>query len=161
MIRRPPSSTLFPYTTLFRSLTRDAILEGFRALKPAEEYRGLRDSAHARQRADWLVGINATRAETLRARRAGHQGVYSLGRVQTPTLALIVERDAEIAHFVPKDYFEVVAQFRAPGGEYAGRWFGRDGSRFDKKDDAEAIARKVEGKQGKVERVEKKAVREK
>ncbi|PYS98870.1 MAG: DNA topoisomerase III, partial [Acidobacteria bacterium] len=107
------------------SLTRDAILEGFRSLKPAEEYRGLRDSAHARQRADWLVGINATRAETLRARRAGHQGVYSLGRVQTPTLALIVERDAEIAHFVPRDYFEVEALFRAPGGDYAGRWFGR------------------------------------
>jgi len=142
------------------SLTRDAILEGFRALKPAEEYRGLRDSAHARQRADWLVGINATRAETLRARRAGHQGVYSLGRVQTPTLALIVERDAEIAHFVPKDYFEVEALFRAPGGDYAGRWFGRDGSRLDRKDAAEAIARKVEGRRGAVERVEKKAVRE-
>src|SRR5437763_1591161 len=142
------------------SLTRDAILEGFRALKPTEEYRGLRDSAHARQRADWLVGINATRAETLRARRAGHQGVYSLGRVQTPTLALIVERDAEIAHFVPRDYFEVEALFRAPGGDYAGRWFGRDGSRFDKQEDAEAIARKVEGKRGTVEKVEKKSVRE-
>jgi DNA topoisomerase-3 len=143
------------------SLTKDAILEGFRNLKSSDEYKGLRDSAHARQRADWLVGINATRAQTIRARRAGHEGVYSLGRVQTPTLALIVERDAEISNFVPKDYFEVVARFRAPGGEYAGRWFGRDGSRFDKKDDAEAVARKVEGKQGKVERVEKKAVREK
>src|SRR5437868_129459 len=142
------------------SLTRDAILEGFRALKPAEEYRGLRDSAHARQRADWLVGINATRAETLRARRAGHQGVYSLGRVQTPTLALIVERDAEIAHFVPRDYFEVEALFRAPGGDYAGRWFGRDGSRFDNKTDAERVARKVEGTRGVVQSVEKKAVRE-
>ncbi|HZT59936.1 MAG TPA: DNA topoisomerase, partial [Pyrinomonadaceae bacterium] len=118
------------------SLTKDAILEGFRNLKPSDEYKGLRDSAHARQRADWLVGINATRAQTLRARRAGHQGVYSLGRVQTPTLALIVERDREIANFVPVDYFEVVAQFRAPGGEYTGRWFGKDGSRFDKKDDA-------------------------
>jgi DNA topoisomerase III len=143
------------------SLTRDAILEGFRNLKPSDEYRGLRDSAHARQRADWLVGINATRAQTIRARRAGHQGVYSLGRVQTPTLALIVERDREIASFVPVDYFEVVAQFRAPGGEYAGRWFGRDGSRFDKREEAEAVARKVEGKRGAVERVEKKSVREK
>src|SRR3712207_4403112 len=143
------------------SLTREAILEGFRNLKPAEEYRGLRDSAHSRQRADWLVGINATRAQTLRARRAGHQGVYSLGRVQTPTLALIVERDAEITNFVPKDYFEVVANFRAPGGEYAGRWFGKDGSRFDKREDAEAVARKVEGKVGAVKSVEKKAAREK
>jgi DNA topoisomerase-3 len=143
------------------SLTKDAILEGFRNLKPSDEYKGLRDSAHARQRADWLVGINATRAQTLRARRAGHQGVYSLGRVQTPTLALIVERDREIANFVPTDYFEVVAQFRAPGGEYAGRWFGRDRSRFDKREEAEAVARRVEGKRGAVERVEKKAVREK
>ena len=143
------------------SLTREAILEGFRSLKPAEEYRGLRDSAHARQRADWLVGINATRAQTVRARRAGHEGVFSLGRVQTPTLALIVERDREIAEFVPKDYFEVVATFRAPGGEYAGRWFGREGSRFDKREDAEAVVRKVEGKQGVVRQVEKKAAREK
>ncbi|HWS53955.1 MAG TPA: DNA topoisomerase, partial [Pyrinomonadaceae bacterium] len=132
----------------------------FRALKPAGEYAGLRDSAHARQRADWLVGINATRAQTIRARRAGHQGVYSLGRVQTPTLALIVERDAEIANFVPQDYFEVVARFRAPGGEYDGRWFGKDGTRFDKKEEAEAVARKVEGRRGRVEKVEKKAVRE-
>src|ERR671939_26689 len=143
------------------SLTREAILEGFRTLKPAEEYKGLRESAHARQRADWLVGINATRAQTVRARRAGHEGVFSLGRVQTPTLALIVERDREIAEFVPTDYFEVVADFRAPGGDYRGRWFGKDGSRFDKKDDAEAVVRKVEGKQGAVASVEKKAAREK
>src|SRR3954465_12314632 len=142
-------------------LTREAIQEGFRNLKPAEEYHGLRDSAHARQRADWLVGLNATRAPTVRARRAGHEGVFSLGRVQTPTLALIVERDREIADFVPKDYFEVVANFRAPGGEYAGRWFGKNGSRFDKKEDAESVARKVEGKVGAVKSVEKKAAREK
>ncbi|MFL6335400.1 MAG: DNA topoisomerase 3 [Pyrinomonadaceae bacterium] len=143
------------------SLTREAIQEGFRNLKPAEEYHGLRDSAHARQRADWLVGINATRAQTVRARRAGHEGVFSLGRVQTPTLALIVERDREIAEFVPTDYFEVVANFRAPGGEYRGRWFGKDGSRFDKREAAAAVVRKVEGKTGAVQSVEKKAAREK
>ncbi|HEX8560348.1 MAG TPA: DNA topoisomerase 3 [Pyrinomonadaceae bacterium] len=143
------------------SLTREAILEGFRNLKPAEEYRGLRDSAHARQRADWLVGINATRAQTVRARRAGHQGVFSLGRVQTPTLALIVSRDAEITNFVPTDYFEVVATFGAPGGEYRGRWFGKDGSRFDKKEEAEAVVARVAGKRGVVQSVEKKAAREK
>jgi DNA topoisomerase-3 len=143
------------------SLTRDAIIEGFRNLKPAGEYEGLRDSAHARQRADWLVGINATRAQTVRARRAGHEGVFSLGRVQTPTLALIVERDKEIAEFVPTDYFEVVATFGAPGGEYRGRWFGKDGSRFDKREDAEAVVRKVQGRRGAVQSVEKKAAREK
>ena len=141
------------------SLTRDAILEGFSKLKPAIEYAGLRDSAHARQR-DWLVGINATRAQTLRARRAGHQGVYSLGRVQTPTLALIVGRDLEISNFVPTDYFEVVADFRAPSGTYRGLWFNKDGSRFDKREAAGEIARKVEGKQGAVVKVEKKATKE-
>src|SRR5215212_2170948 len=143
------------------SLTHEAIVEGFRNLKPAGEYKGLRDSAHARQRADWLVGINATRAQTVRARRAGHEGVFSLGRVQTPTLALIVERDKEIAEFVPTDYFEVVADFRAPGGDYRGRWFGKDGSRLDKRDDAEAVVQKVQGKHGAVQSVEKKAAREK
>ena len=142
------------------SLTRDAILEGFKNLRPAEEYRGLLDSAHARQQADWMVGINATRAQTIKARQAGHDGVYSLGRVQTPTLALIVGRDAEIANFVPTTYFEVVADFQSASGTYHGTWFNQQGSRFDKKDAAEAIASKVTGKQGTVERVEKKATKE-
>jgi DNA topoisomerase-3 len=143
------------------SLTREAILEGFANLKPAEEYRGLRDSAHARQRADWLVGMNATRAQTIRARQAGHDGVFSLGRVQTPTLALIVERDREIAEFVPVTYFEVIADFKARAGEYRGTWTGKEGTRLDRKEEAEALASKVRGRAGAVERVEKKAVREK
>ncbi len=142
------------------SLTRDAILEGFDKLKPSDDYRGLRDSAHARQRADWLVGLNTTRAQTIKARRAGHEGVYSLGRVQTPTLALIVERDREIAHFVPVDYYEVVAEFRAPSGTYRGLWCGKDGSRFDRREAAEAIVSKVEGQRGEIEKVEKKATKE-
>ncbi|HEX7175276.1 MAG TPA: DNA topoisomerase 3, partial [Pyrinomonadaceae bacterium] len=142
------------------SLTREAILDGFRRLKGASEYKGLRESAHARQQADWLVGINATRAQTIRARRAGHEGVYSLGRVQTPTLALIVERDREISEFVPTDYFEVVADFRAPSGAYRGLWFGKDGTRFDKKEDADAIVAKVSGKTGAVAKVEKKKATE-
>jgi DNA topoisomerase-3 len=143
------------------SLTRDAILEGFASLKPAEEYRGLRDSAHARQRADWLVGMNATRAQTVRARQAGHDGVFSLGRVQTPTLALIVERDREIAEFVPTTYFEVIADFRAEAGTYRGTWTGKEGTRLDRKEAADELAMKVSGRAGRVERVEKKAVREK
>ncbi|MGB8508210.1 MAG: DNA topoisomerase 3, partial [Pyrinomonadaceae bacterium] len=142
------------------SLTRDAIIEGFNNLKPAEEYAGLRDSAHSRQQADWLVGMNATRAQTVRARQAGHDGVYSLGRVQTPTLALIVGRDHEIANFVPSDYFEVAADFRSPSGEYRGLWFNKDGSRFDKREDAEIVVAKVKGKEGKIEKVERKAVKE-
>ncbi|HEV2764083.1 MAG TPA: DNA topoisomerase III [Pyrinomonadaceae bacterium] len=142
------------------SLTRDAILEGFRNLRPAEEYRGLRDSAHARQRADWLVGINATRAQTVKARRAGHEGVFSLGRVQTPTLALIVARDREIAEFVPTTYFEVFADFEAEAGTYRGVRVGDKGTRLDKKEEAEEIAARVRGKTGRVERVERKSSKE-
>jgi DNA topoisomerase-3 len=142
------------------SLTREAILEGFASLRPAEEYRGLRDSAHARQQADWLVGINATRAQTIKARRAGHDGVFSLGRVQTPTLALIVSRDLEIKEFVPTTYYEVFADFAAEAGPYRGVWVGKKGTRLDKKEEAEEIASRVRGVQGAVTRVERKSVKE-
>lgn len=143
------------------SLTHDAILEGFRNLKSASDYSGLRDSAHSRQQSDWLVGMNATRAQTIVARFAGYEGVFSLGRVQTPTLALIVERDNEITNFVPKTYYEVFADFESLNGIYRGVWFGKDGSRFDKKEDAEAIAAKVLNQNGTIEKVEKKATKEK
>lgn len=142
------------------SLTRDEIIAGFNRLKPAAEYTGLRDSARSRQQADWLVGLNATRAQTIKARGAGYDGVYSLGRVQTPTLALIVGRDEEIANFVPTNYYEVVADFQSPAGAYRGTWFNKAGSRFDHKDAAEAIVFKVQGKPGAVEKVEKKATKE-
>jgi len=142
------------------SLTRQDIIEGFRNLKPAADYAGLRASAHARQQSDWLVGLNASRAQTLSARRAGHDGVFSLGRVQTPTLAIIVNRDREIADFVPTTYYQVIADFKVPAGNYHGTWFGRDGNRIAEKDAAERIAEKVKGRTGQVEKVEKKAARE-
>jgi len=143
------------------SLTRDAVIEGFARLRPSNDYRGLRDSARARQQADWLVGMNATRAQTIAARRAGHDGVYSLGRVQTPTLALIVARDREIKEFVPTVYFEVYADFRAPAGDYRGVWTNAANTRFDVRERAEAIVAKVAGQTGVVERVERKATKEK
>jgi DNA topoisomerase III len=142
------------------SLTRDAILEGFDSLRPAADYRGLRDSAHARQQSDWLVGINATRAQTVKARRAGHEGVFSLGRVQTPTLALIVARDREIGEFVPTTYYEVFADFEAEAGAYRGVWVGKKGARLDRKEEAESIAARVHGQRGAVAKVERKATRE-
>jgi DNA topoisomerase III len=142
------------------SLTRDEIIAGFNRLKPATEYTGLRDSARSRQQADWLVGLNATRAQTIKARGAGYDGVYSLGRVQTPTLALIVGRDEEITNFVPTNYYEVVADFESAAGAYRGTWFNKQGSRFDHKDAAEAVVFKVQGKRGTVEKVEKKASKE-
>ena len=142
------------------SLTREAILAGFRHLQSADTYRGLRDSAHCRQQADWLVGLNATRAQTLCARRAGADGVYSLGRVQTPTLALIVTRDQEITTFVPVEYFEVVAEFQATAGSYHGRWCNAQGSRVETKAVADAVAAKVRGRRGAVAQVETQASRE-
>src|SRR5919202_700389 len=132
------------------SLTREAILAGFRHLQSADTYRGLRDAAHCRQQADWLVGLNATRAQTIGAPRAGADGVYSLGRVQTPTLALIVARDQEIATFVPVEYFEVVAEFQATAGSYQGRWGNAQGSRLATQAAADAIAAKVRGRRGTV-----------
>ena len=142
------------------SLTREAILTCFRHLQSTEAYRGLRDAAHCRQQADWLVGLNATRAQTLGARRAGAEGVYSLGRVQTPTLALIVARDQEIATFVPVAYFEVVATFQVAAGAYQGRWGNAQGSRLATQAAADAIAAKVRGRQGTVAQVETTASRE-
>ena len=142
------------------SLTREAILAGFRNLQPAAAYRGLRDSARCRQQADWLVGLNATRAQTLRARQAGADGVYSLGRVQTPTLALIVARDQEIAAFVPVEYYEVVATFQASAGSYNGLWGNAQGSRLTTRPAADAITAKVQGRRGTVVKVEKQARQE-
>lgn len=142
------------------SLTRDEIIAGFNRLKPAADYTGLRDSARSRQQADWLVGLNATRAQTIKARGAGYDGVYSLGRVQTPTLALIVGRDEEITNFVPTNYYEVVADFESAAGAYRGTWFNKQGSRFEHKDAADAVVFKVQGKPGTVEKVEKKASKE-
>lgn len=142
------------------SLTREAIIEGFNNLKPASDYDGLRDSAYARQQADWLCGLNATRAQTIVARRAGYEGVYSLGRVQTPTLALLVARDQEIANFVPADYYQVAADFGVDTDSYRGVWFNPSGDRFDKREAADSVVKKVEGNTGVVEQVEKKASRE-
>ncbi len=105
------------------SLTEGAIREGFRALKPGRDYDGLADAAKGRSRADWLVGMNLSRLYTL----AGGD-TLSVGRVQTPTLAMVVERELAIRDFVPKEYLEVVATFgpagpEGPQGSYQGTWF--------------------------------------
>jgi DNA topoisomerase-3 len=89
------------------SLTDDAIRRGFTRLAPGKAYDALADAARCRSEADWLVGMNATRALTARGREAGHDALYSIGRVQTPTLAMLVERERAITSFVPRDYWEV------------------------------------------------------
>ena len=132
------------------SLTDAAILEAYGRMKPGESYRGLRDAARCRQEADWLVGINCTRAQTLAQRRAGGEGVYSVGRVQTPTLALMVNRELEIQNFVPKDFWTLWARFQAAAGAYKGKWFRKEGDRFDTEAEARAMASALAGKPGKV-----------
>jgi DNA topoisomerase-3 len=134
------------------SLTKTAIKEGFEHLRPGEQLRQLEAAARSRSEADWLVGMNATRAATIRG-RAWVGGVVSLGRVQTPTLALLVKREREIQAFVPEPYWLVHAEFDP---RYEGLWFEGDETRLKEAKRAEEIAAKVSGKDGVVESVERK-----
>ncbi|MCX7722906.1 MAG: DNA topoisomerase 3, partial [Verrucomicrobiae bacterium] len=106
-----------------QSMTPEAIREGFEHLRSDAEMQPLAEAARCRNEADWLVGINATRAFTLRLRGGRGSTVTSLGRVQTPTLAIIVEREHKIQQFKPREFYELVATFKTETGEYAGRWF--------------------------------------
>jgi DNA topoisomerase-3 len=145
------------------SMTKQAIREGFDQLRPGAQLQPLESAARARSEADWLVGMNATRAATIRG-RAWVGGVVSLGRVQTPTLAIIVQREREIQAFVPEPYWLVHASFDP---RYDGLWF--DPIKAHDKDTptgqetwlkeaerAEEIVTKVTGKTGTVESVERK-----
>ncbi|MET0563418.1 MAG: DNA topoisomerase 3 [Gaiellaceae bacterium] len=134
------------------SLTKTAIKEGFEHLRPGEQLRQLEAAARSRSEADWLVGMNATRAATIRG-RAWVGGVVSLGRVQTPTLALLVKREREIQAFVPEPYWLVHAEFDP---RYQGLWFEGDETRLKEAKRAEEIAAKVSGTYGTVESVERK-----
>jgi DNA topoisomerase-3 len=143
------------------SLTDDAIREAYGRMKPGQAYTGLRDAARSRQEADWLVGINCTRAQTLVMRKGGGEGVYSVGRVQTPTLALLVDRELEITDFTPKDFWTLWAIFQAEGGTYKGKWFLPERDRFDTEAEARALAERLEGLPGKVATVTAKTEKKK
>ena len=106
-----------------QSMTPAAIREAFEALRPDRELLPLADAAKCRSEADWLVGINGTRAMTAFNSKEGGFYLTTVGRVQTPTLAVLVEREEAIRAFKPRDYWEVHARFGARAGEYAGRWF--------------------------------------
>src|ERR671930_975679 len=135
------------------SMTKQAIREGFERLRPGEQLRPLEAAARSRSEADWLVGMNATRAATIRG-RAWVGGVVSLGRVQTPTLAMIVKREREIQAFVPEPYRLIHATFQPP---YQGLWFEGDETRiFGDLSRADEIVAKVTGQDGTVEKVERK-----
>ncbi len=120
-----------------QSMTPNAIREGFGALRSDGEMLPLADAARCRSEADWLVGINGTRAMTAFNSKSGGFFLTTVGRVQTPTLSIVVERDELIRKFISKNYWEVKAEFIASAGIYEGRWFD---PQF-KKDAAEPDAR--------------------
>jgi DNA topoisomerase III len=117
-----------------QSMTPAAIRDGFAQLRADRDLLPLADAAKSRSEADWLVGINGTRAMTAFNSKEGGFYLTTVGRVQTPTLAILVEREERIRAFKPRDYWEVHARFGAKAGEYPGRWFDPE---FKKDEDAE------------------------
>lgn len=143
-----------PYKRLWlSSYTEEAIEKGFASLKEADEVIPLRDAGRCRAIADWLVGSNLTAVATLKF--GGYKNMISVGRVQTPTLAILVNREREIQNFKPEPYFELVAVFETEKGEqYKGKWKGKDTDRFSDRKKAEEILAKVQGKNGTVVKCE-------
>ncbi len=143
-----------------QSMTGQAIREAFTHLRTNEEMLPLADAAVCRSESDWLIGINATRALTALQNKAGGFQLTPAGRVQTPTLAILVEREQKIRLFEPRTYWEVFAEFQVTHGTYRGRWFDEHFRREQDEDAraeriwerarAEAIKSKVLGQSGSV-----------
>ena len=106
-----------------QSMTQQAIRDGFARLRDGAEMKGLADAAVCRSESDWLVGINGTRAMTAFNSKTGGFHLTTVGRVQTPTLALLVEREDKIRRFKPRPYWELEGVFSCAAGEYRGKWF--------------------------------------
>jgi DNA topoisomerase III len=144
-----------------KSMTSAAMKEAFGALRPSDEFARLEQAARSRSEADWIVGMNATRAATIRL-RSSFDGAVSLGRVQTPTLAIIARREEEIKAFVPEPYWLVDASFEADGQRnYEGRFHAGAKPRIETAEEAEAIVAACIGKPGKITKLDKKEQREK
>ncbi len=144
-----------------QSMTPAAIREGFSNLRTGDEMEPLANAARSRSEADWIVGINGTRAMTAFNSKSGGFYLTTVGRVQTPTLAIVVDREKAIKAFVTRDYWEVRATFGVKAGEYEGRWFDpkfkkleddpeRKENRLWSRKAAEAIAAACKGKSGEV-----------
>lgn len=144
-----------------QSMTPNAIREGFQKLRSDEQMLPLADAARCRSEADWLIGINGTRAMTAFNSKEGGFYLTTVGRVQTPTLSIVVEREEKIKKFVPRDFWEVRAEFICAAGVYEGRWldhqFKKDETDAEKKAErlwskaaAESIVAACRGKQGNV-----------
>jgi DNA topoisomerase-3 len=141
-----------------QSMTQAAIREGFSRLLPGAKLEGLGQAAECRAYSDWLIGMNATRALTKRLKSRKERGAWSAGRVQTPTLALLVERELGVLAHVPRSYWRVTARFDHDGSSYTGTWFDPDFQADDddqRKDDrifdeqrGQAIVAAVTGRAG-------------
>ena len=142
-----------------QSMTQGAIRDAFGRLRSDETMRPLADAAVCRSESDWLVGINGTRAMTAFNSKSGGFQLTTVGRVQTPTLAILVEREEKIRDFKPRGYWEIFGTFAAAGGPYEGRWFDEKFKRVGDDPDsraerlwdeakARAIAGKCEGQPG-------------
>lgn len=160
------------------SMTDEALQRAWRELVPGERFDALADAARCRSEADWLVGINATRAMTLRNRERGGDGLLSVGRVQTPTLAMIVGRDEAIEAFTPETYWKVEARLAAAAGSWSARFTrqptldvskARQGKeeeepteveRLASESDAEKVAAALAGRPGEVVGAERREVRD-
>ena len=111
---------------LLNALDEESIKKANAQLRENTEFLNLKKSALARARADWLIGMNLSRAYTLAARRAGKKEVLAIGRVKTPTLALVVRRERELQNFKPVDYFVIKALFAHENGEFTATWKPQD-----------------------------------
>jgi DNA topoisomerase-3 len=120
-----------------QSMTPDSIREGFKKLRSDEDLQPLADAARCRSEADWLVGINGTRALTSFNSKAGGFNLTPVGRVQTPTLAILVKREEQIRAFQQRPYWEIHGTFAAASGEYPGRWFDESFKKPEVKDEAD------------------------
>ena len=146
-----------------QSMTQQAIKDGFSRLRAGTEMQGLADAAVCRSESDWLVGINGTRAMTAFNSKTGGFHLTTVGRVQTPTLALMVEREDKIRKFKPRPYWELEAVFACSAGEYKGKWYDEKFARGKSEEDeqqradrlwdeasAKSLQNKCNGKPGEV-----------
>jgi DNA topoisomerase-3 len=158
--------TAIPMRRLWlQSMTEEAIRQGFERLRPGEQLDGLAQAAECRAYSDWLIGMNATRALTKRLRGRRERGAWSAGRVQTPTLALLVDRELEVLAHIPRSYWRVTATFEFDGQNYSGAWFDpefRPDQDEDRRDDrlfdeerARTIVAAVAGRPGLAEETRK------
>lgn len=150
------------------SLTDGEIKKAWAQLFPDSQKAGLLDAARCRQESDWLIGMNGTRAQTLYMRVikpvVGRVPPFSVGRVQTPVLALLYNQHMAIKNFVPRNFWTVEGVFQAQAGAYRGQWFTRKGGKFvnqfDKETEAKAVVDRVQGKPGRIESFIQKDVEE-